>query len=186
MAEGRAQQMVQRIHLPRSTLMSKGWVFLLALALAGCGGDEGEDEVGAPANSASAGEGGTVVVKAIYAGTPKTTGTGMLFACLYKTLSTAQAVPEYGVRTPEEAAVGTEYTLTLGRVAPGDYYLLVFYDFRLHNLHEAGNTDRYVLFEGQHLAADATAIAVRAGQTTAPPGVRFGDEYLLGPGGSYQ
>lgn len=168
--------------------MSKCWVFLLALVLAGagCGGDEGKDEVGSPASSASGGEGGTVVVKATYTGTAKTTGTGMLFACLYKTLSTAQAVPDYGVRTPDEAVVGTEYTLTLGRVAPGDYYLLVFYDFRQHNLHDAGNTDRYMLYEGQHLAAGAAAVAVRAGATTALPGVRFGDEYLLGPGGSYQ
>lgn len=168
--------------------MSKCCLLWLALVLAGagCGGDGGRDEVGSPANSVAAGEGGTVVVKATYTGTPKSTGTGMMFACLYKTLSTAQAVPEYGVRTPDEAAVGTEYTLTLGRVAPGDYYLLVFYDFRQHNLHDAGNTDRYLLYEGQHLAASATAVAVRAGETTALPGVHFGDDYLLGPGGSYQ
>lgn len=168
--------------------MSKCWVFLLTLLLAeaGCGGDEGKDEAGSPASAAVAGEGGTVVVKATYTGTVKSTGTGALFACLYKALSTAQALPDYGVRTTAEAAVGTEYTLTLGKVAPGNYYLLVFYDFRQHNQHDAGNTDRYLLYEGQHLAAGASAIAVRTGETAAPAVVSFGDEYLLGAGGSYQ
>jgi hypothetical protein len=166
--------------------MANRWAVLLALLLAGCGGDEGEDETGSPASSGAAGEGGTVVVRATYTGTPRSTGTGALFACLYKTLSTAQALPEYRAQTPAEAAVGTEYTLTLEQVAPGDYYLLVFYDFQQHNQHDAGRADRYVLYEGQHLAAGAAAIAVRSGQTATPAALRFGDEFQLGLGGAYQ
>ena len=50
----------------------------------------------------------------------------------------------------------------------------------------AGPTDRYVLYEGQHLAAGATAIRVLAGGTTSVAGMRFGDEHLLGEGGAYQ
>ena len=127
-----------------------------------------------------------MVVKVSYTGTPKSNGTGVIFACLYKTLSTAQAPPDYGVRTPAEAAVGTEYTLTLPQVAPGEYYLLLFYDFRQHNQHDAGNTDRYVLYEGQHLAEGAMALSVQAGEIAAPAALSFGDEFLLGASGSYQ
>ena len=168
--------------------MNRYGMLLLALLLAGygCGGEEGKEETGSPASSTSGDEEGTVVVKATYTGTARSTGTGILFVCLYRTLSTAQAIPEYGVYTPAEAAVGTEYTLTLPKVAPGDYYLLVFYDFQQHNQHDAGKADRYVLYEGQHLAAGASALSVRSGAVTTPAAVRFGDEFLLGSSGSYQ
>ncbi|MCC7262569.1 MAG: hypothetical protein IT369_08630 [Candidatus Latescibacteria bacterium] len=168
--------------------MKRCRLLLLALLLAGvgCGGDGGKDENGSPASSGGGDEGGTVVVKATYSGTAKTTGTGVLVAGLFRTLSTAQAIPDYEARTSAEAAVGAEYTLTLSKVAPGEYYLLVYYDLQLHNQHDAGKTDRYVLYEGQHLAAGATALTVRAGAITTPTAVHFGDEFLLGSGGSYQ
>lgn len=161
-------------------------VLLVALISAGCGGDGGESETGSPTKTPPAGGTGAVVVKVSYTGTARTTGTGKLFAYLYKSLSTAQAVPDYQASSETEAAVGTEYTLTLNNVAAGDYYLLIVYDSKLHNQHDAGNGDRYVLYNGQHLAGSAAVVAVQAGATTTLSGISFGDEFQLGSGGSFQ
>ncbi|MEW6752716.1 MAG: hypothetical protein AB1505_17305 [Candidatus Latescibacterota bacterium] len=157
-----------------------------SLSLCGCTADEGEDESGLPDHNATGTDGGSLVIRATYTGTSASGGTGRLFAYVYKALTNAQGVPDYQASTDAAVQMGTQYALSIDGLAPGAYYVLVFYDFRLHNQNVAGNQDRYVLYAGQHLPAGATAVQITSGAPVELAGVTFGDDFVLGSGGAYQ
>lgn len=150
----------------------------LILSVVNCGGGgSGEDEVTT----------GTITVKATYNGDVEDAtqpGTHKIYVYLYKTLSNAQAEPDYKSCTSTGATVGVESTITVNNIAPGNYYVVIFYDYKAHNTYEAGKDDRYIISDSARYPSDADPVTVSEGSSDIL-NVSFGNDYTLNSSGTY-
>jgi hypothetical protein len=135
---------------------------------------------------------GILEVKATYTGTPiagvtgVSDGSGKIFLYMYAALGTnAQNAPAYQASTAAEAVLNTEYTITINSIAPGNYYVVVFYDYKKHTNNTAGNTDRYELYNNVNTVSAASAVAVANDSTTSLIGISFDNTWLLDSGGAF-
>lgn len=160
-------------------------IFLILIFTAyGCFLDSGDDETGTPTTLTG---NGILTVNATYTGTAKTDGSGRIYVYLYTSLRTAQDTPVYQGSTDSEAD-NTEKAISVKGIAAGDYYVLVLYDYKLHNQNIAGNTDRYALYESVN---NTTAYLYEAAQVAVADNnpveldLSFGDDYQIGSDGRY-
>jgi hypothetical protein len=129
---------------------------------------------------------GTLEVKATYNGTAKeATASGKIYVYLYSSLANAQTTPLYSASTDSEAVVGDEYTLTVSDVAAGSYYVLVFYDYRLHASNVAGRYDRYELYNNTGSMSGASQVVITDSTTTSLAGISFDNTWQFGSDGAY-
>lgn len=126
---------------------------------------------------------GTIEVKATYTDSVTDTNTGgteKIFLWLFKEApANARTEPDYEVITESAAASGTEYTLTIDEIEPGDYYVMLFYDDKLHNQGDAGNTDPYVFYNNAKNPTTATLVTIEK-DSTKKLSISFDDTYLIG------
>jgi len=143
------------------SVMKKFYSLVIAMTLAfsvSCFLQDDEDEA-APVGS------GTVTVKATYTGTIKgdvvgvSDGTGKVFVYFFNTLTTADAGIVYSASTAAAVSLNVEETISKSGIAPGTYYVLVFYDYKA-GAKDVNQTDRYELYNNHNCAADASTITV--------------------------
>jgi len=142
-------------------------LFLFSVGFAGC-----DDDSSDPAPTT-----GTIVVKATYSGTEPTAsgkaptfapGTKVIFVYVYSALTntdTSRAVTAYTVQTDAAVTVGTEYTLTINNVTPGDYKVVAFYDYRAGGSNLDSQDDKFVIYNNVDEPDLATLVTVEAGST---------------------
>jgi len=155
---------------------------------------------------------GSITVKTVYGNCTLTSvdlttttdqNIGKIHVYLYKTwppvsgdpeVENAQVIPDYSAKSDTTVADNTtEYTITVDGVSPGEYYVVVFYDFKIHTNNLAGNTDRYILYNANdttfytgNITSEATAVTVTDGSSTTLELDFYNDAVLFGSGGSFQ
>ncbi len=166
---------------------------LVVFCLAGCDfSDEEKDK-----DEDVAVETGVITVKATYTGTAADAtapGSKKIYVYLYKTLSAnAQdaSAPDYSLSTDAAVAIGVESTITIADIAPGEYSVVVFYDYKTHNLNIAGKDDRYVIYDAgdtvnytTNIVSEADKISV-GNDSSDTITVTFGDDYKLDSDGAF-
>lgn len=150
---------------------------------------------------------GTVTVQTRYTGTLTTaTGNdniGKIHVYLYKTwppvsgdpaVENAQVIPDYSAKSDTTVAdAATQYTINVSGVLPGNYYVVIFYDFKNHTNNLAGNTDRYILYNADdttyytgNITSEADAVTVDAGLTETLTLDFYDESIQFGSGGAFQ
>jgi len=131
---------------------------LVTFFITGCfdgGGDDKTNDSGS----------GKITIKATYNGSLGTDpeATKKIYVYLYKELQDSakdETNPDYQGSSTEVTSAGDTKTITIEDIAPGDYYIVVFYDYKHHNKNIAGNTDRYVIYESTQYISDATPVEI--------------------------
>jgi len=151
-------------------------IMLVTSFITGCfdgGGDDDKDKVTT----------GSIEVKATYTDSitdANTGGTEKIFLWLFKEApANARTEADYEITTESAAASGTEYTLTIDEIEPGDYYVMLFYDDKLHNQGDAGNTDPYVFYNNAKNPTTAARVTIEK-DSTKELTISFDDTYLIG------
>jgi hypothetical protein len=105
----------------------------------------------------------TLTVKVTYNGTASSdaSATKKIYVYLYnQALGTTPRSPDavYTGSTAGAVTVGVEETISISGVASGNYYVLVFYDFKSGS-NPDNKTDRYVLYDGTVTGTACTSAA---------------------------
>lgn len=163
------------------------FLVLVTLCFTGCS-DSGDDD---PVTT------GTITVKATYNGTVEdatSPGTKKIYVYLYKTLPTTaedDSNPDYSMSTEAAVSIGVESTVTIGNIVPGNYSVVIFYDYKAHNLNIAGKDDRYVIYDAgdtvnftTNIISEADAVSVDVNSSDVIT-VSFGDDYKLDSSGAF-
>lgn len=127
----------------------------------------------------------TLTVTATYNGAAASDGTGKLYVYLYNALGTGtrnQYLPVYTGSTAGAVTIGNATDITLTDLLPGDYYVLVFFDYRSGS--NADNaSDRYIFYNNVGSTATATKLTI-SGNTTVT-GILFDNTFILQSGSLY-
>jgi len=129
----------------------------------------------------------TLTVHATYTGTESVDpdATKRIYVYLYSAMptNTRDVEPRYTGSTAAAVTVNVEETITINNIIDGDYYVLVFYDYKYGNNYVPNQYDRYELYDNVELPVSASTLAI-SGDTDLP-GISFGDEYQLANSGGY-
>jgi hypothetical protein len=124
---------------------------------------------------------GSLTVHATYnGGVPSSTiGSMKIYVYLYDALGTGTrtgALPIYSGSTAAAVTVGVEDTISIANILPGNYYVLIFYDYR-SGTNPDNQTDRYIFYNGVGYTSTASPLSVSGG--TDLPGVSFNNTYTI-------
>ncbi|MBN2160961.1 MAG: hypothetical protein JW807_16340 [Spirochaetes bacterium] len=121
----------------------------------------------------------SLTVTATYNGTAFDTGTGNIYVYLYTSRPTASRTPTpaYTGVTAAPATVGVASDISIPSIAPGNYFMLVFYDYA-SGTNPDNRYDRYILYDNTGSSAAATTVSI-SGAATAT-GVSFDDTHQIG------
>ncbi|MBN2160962.1 MAG: hypothetical protein JW807_16345 [Spirochaetes bacterium] len=158
----------------------------IVLAFIGCKDDKGNEINPLPILALLGNS--TLTVTATYNGTPKadedgvSDGTGKIYVYLYSSLGTSARTGVLYEGFTESATIGgVEETITLTGLRDGEYYMLVFYDYKGGD-NPANKTDRYILYNNTPYAGAASKITVSG--SAAISDISFDDTYQLDGSGA--
>ena len=141
----------------------------------------------------------SIVVKTKYNGTLTTeTGNdniGKIHVYIYSSWpANAQVLPAYSGKSQSVVADSTtQNVIAIGDIPSGSYYVLVFYDYKIHASNLAGNTDRYIIYNSNdttyytgNIASEATTLSLSSVSTQTLIFDFYGNNYVFGSSGSFQ
>ena len=85
----------------------------------------------------------------------------------------------YSTRTNEAVTPGTQYTLTIDNIPPGDYKVAVFYDGVYGNSNLDNNGDAFIFISGQTTPATADIVTIEDDTTEVITQSFNGDNVLV-------
>jgi hypothetical protein len=89
-------------------------------------------------------------------------GDGKIWAFLYEKDQLDNTTPRnnivYEGSTDGAVVANTPAEITITDIEPGEYHLVVLFDYRAHNLDKIGNSDKYSLYDGKKNPGEGPAV----------------------------
>jgi hypothetical protein len=127
----------------------------------------------------------TLTMKAQYNGTAGT-GDGKIHVYLYNALGDTVTTPYKSAVTNSAAVIGDSYSFAFNGVIPGNYYVLVLYDFSTTGTDTPGlQNDRYIFYNAKQYIDEANTVSIVATDVNMSGTISFGNDYILGAGGTF-
>jgi hypothetical protein len=160
-------------------------ILVSSIMMTGCF-DSGSEDADEPVKK------GSLSVTAQYTGTltdETQLGDGKLYVYLFETAPVdSKAVKDYDTSTPAAVELSTDYIIELNDLPVGDYYMMIFYDYKKHTNTVPGKSDRYTLYNAQTCSNNGallTAVTITEDNTTEITGVVVTNQQIA-DGGVFQ